>query len=190
MIEMAWWQGSGMVATVAVGVLLLGCTGGGEGAESPQRPAPTPAATVTARPSSGVSPSPERAGGGSATCSAEDRRATAVPDERLPARVRATRNRIVRLAVACDYDGLAALAAKRFVYSFAGGDKPASFWRSGERRGDAPLGTLVDLLRHPAALDHGTWVWPRRVADHDQTYLGPRVGIEPDGSWVWYVSGD
>lgn len=129
-------------------------------------------------------PSSPTGSAGDAGCSAEGLGSAVASDPRLPHAVTATRRRIVKLAVECDFDALAALTAESFVYSFGGGDDPAAYWRAAEGYGYQPLRTLAQLLKGPAELQHGVWQWPPDAG------AGPRVGIEPDGSWAWYVAGD
>ena len=62
------------------------------------------------------------------------------------------------------------------------------YWKDQEQRGEDPLGTLVDLLEMPAAKhpDAPMWVWPEEWAA-GKGYNGPRIGIDRDGVWRYYV---
>jgi hypothetical protein len=62
------------------------------------------------------------------------------------------------------------------------------YWRDQEARGEDPLGTLVELLELPAAKipDAPMWVWPEEWAA-GEGYSGPRIGIDEDGVWRYYV---
>ncbi len=75
---------------------------------------------------------------------------TAVAQEDLPPEVTLLREAIVKLAVACDYDGLAALGLGGrggFTYSFGAGGDPAGYWRSlEERRREDVMKILVQTL--------------------------------------------
>ena len=151
-----------------------------------------------------------------ATCSAAE---VAEPgdQEQLPGSVAETRTRIVDLARACDFDGLAALAMEGdFTYSFGGGEDPATFWREAEDAGEEPLATLVRLLgMKPVIADPVVWpgAYARQswaeVIDEERaelleiyseeelkqfesfgSYAGYRVGINSDGDWIFFVAGD
>lgn len=106
-----------------------------------------------------------------------------------------------------------------FTFSFGGGESAAAFWHRQEEEGDAaPMWFLVGLLNRPyAELDDGTFVWPSAFAYDDWSavpegdrealkplygegdfqgfaefgaYLGYRIGIAPDGDWLFFVRGD
>lgn len=105
-----------------------------------------------------------------------------------------------------------------FTFSFGGGEGAAAFWHRAEEEGREPMRFLVRLLVLPhAELDDGTFVWPSAFAydawedvppedrealeplygpDDFQgfaelgAYLGYRVGIAPDGDWLFFVEGD
>jgi hypothetical protein len=128
----------------------------------------------------------------------------------------ATRRMIVSEAVACDYEGLAAIAGADFTYSFGVPGDPAAFWRGLEESGEPALWYLVTLLRlDPQLIDtgsHQVYTWPRTYADDadaarvelerlfgadtvngwyaPEGYLGWRVGIRRDGAWSFFVAGD
>jgi hypothetical protein len=142
-------------------------------------------------------------------------RSGATGDIGVPAAVEAKRVEILRAAEAKDYEGLARLADPTFKYTFGspvpGG--PAGFWRKAERQGQQPLEALAAVLKLPYTLSRGLYVWPfayDKTADEItqyeaillkmippgdvtvglQGYLGWRAGILPDGSWIYFVSGD
>jgi hypothetical protein len=133
----------------------------------------------------------------------------------VPAAVETKRAEMLRAAEAKDYDGLARLAAPTFKYTFGsavpGG--PAAFWRKAEQQGQQPLEALAAVLKLPYTLSRGLYVWPfaydktqdeitqyeatllKKIPPGDVTvgpqgYLGWRAGILPDGSWIYFVSGD
>lgn len=64
-----------------------------------------------------------------------------------------------------------------------------AFYRLEEANGIDVLGTLATLLQHDPATDgNGIWVWPDDYLSSE--YLGYRVGITEDGTWIFYVAGD
>lgn len=105
-----------------------------------------------------------------------------------------------------------------FTFSFGGGQSPAAFWHRQEEERGQPMRFLVELLDRPyGELDDGTYVWPSAFAydswadvptDHRWplrplydsedfegfaefgAYIGYRVGIAPDGDWLYFVRGD
>ncbi len=137
----------------------------------------------------------------------------------LPAAVERTRTAILAAAETGDYEALRPLVpATAFEYTFGspveGG--PIAYWQELERTSvERPLENLADVLRMPYALSRGTYVWPfaydlserDEITAHEREllqplgpldtlfvpgtgYLGWRAGIEPDGTWVFYVAGD
>lgn len=97
-------------------------------------------------------------------CSAAGLSAIPVTQD-LPPEVAAVRDAVVRAAVSCDYEGLAALTAPLFTYSFGASDDPAGHWRDQESRGGdhLPLEMLVEILGLPVirygndGTDYYTW---------------------------------
>lgn len=93
---------------------------------------------------------------------------------------------------------------------------PVAFWKDLERMaGQRPLERLEQVLRMPYTLSRGIYVWPFAydvVSVDDLTahergllaplgpldsvfvegtgYLGWRAGIQPDGTWIFFVAGD
>jgi hypothetical protein len=132
----------------------------------------------------------------------------------LPEPVAAMRRQLLDAAGAGDHDRLAELASDDFSYTFGGAAEggPAAFWRAEEERGHEPLAALVAILRLPYALSGGLYVWPfAHAADPaglteyerglleeipgdgeigGEGYLGWRTGIDPDGTWRFFVAGD
>jgi hypothetical protein len=136
-------------------------------------------------------------------------------DVGLPRAVEQRRDDILRAAEGGDHDRLARIAASNFTYTFgaplAGG--PAAYWRQAEQRGEKPLEALAAILKLPYTLSRGIYVWPfaydkspaeitryeesllraipaRAPTLAPQGYLGWRVGIRPDGRWIFFVAGD
>ncbi|MEX2211671.1 MAG: hypothetical protein WD689_07925 [Gaiellaceae bacterium] len=134
----------------------------------------------------------------------------------VPEAVEAKRQAILEAARTGDEDAVAALAADPFSYSFGGAvaGGPAAYWRGLEANGEQPLEALAAILEMPYTLSTGYYVWPfaydktiDQITDYEREllsalppdaaafipeggYLGWRVGIEPDGDWVFFVSGD
>jgi hypothetical protein len=130
--------------------------------------------------------------------------------------VEAKRAAILEAARSGDADAVAALASERFNYSFGGPVEggPAAYWRALEASGEQPLAALAAIVELPYTLSNGIYVWPfaydkteEQITEHEQEllrrlppdaatfvpgggYLGWRAGIEPDGDWVFFVSGD
>ena len=137
----------------------------------------------------------------------------------LPAAVERTRAALLAAAESGDYEALRPLVPETgFEYTFGspveGG--PIAYWRELERTTDEePLETLAQVLKMPYTLSRGIYFWPfaydvADVADltaHEREllaplgplesvfvegtgYLGWRAGIQPDGTWVFFVAGD
>lgn len=159
---------------------------GGTGA-----PAPTP--TVTDEPTAAPTPSPTGEPGPSeephttGDCSAAGMDPTLPPQPELPDPVAELRATLAELAVACDYDGLAAIGGDDLSFSFGGSEDPADHWRRGEELTDpgdvGPMAALRLALELPpgrmeaeSAGPSVYWVWPRlhlMTSETDQaTYEG------------------
>ena len=142
-----------------------------------------------------------------------------VADTSLPAAVAKTRDALLEAADSGDYEALRPLIPSTgFEYTFGspvpGG--PIAYWQDLERTtSQRPLRTLGQVLRMPYTLSRGIYYWPFAydVADladltaHEREllaplgplesvfvqgtgYLGWRAGIQPDGTWVFFVAGD
>lgn len=91
-------------------------------------------------------------------------------EQGLPDAVAKLRGAIVAAAVACDFEGLAALTSSDFTYSFGGDGDPAGYWQSREidsatTGAVSPLTMLVQVLDLPyGTIDDGEGVtyyaWP------------------------------
>lgn len=178
-----------------------GCGTDEDTAIGPGAPSPSSSAPVSTEPA--------------ATCSAAGHRPRP-PAGELPEPVARTRTAIRDAASACDLDRLAAIGDPKV--SFGDDTDAAAFWRHAEQAGDEPLHHLVTLLElPPARTAEGRYVWPaafareswaatpprerdelRALYDDDDlagfadfgAYLGWRVGIEANGTWSFFVSGD
>jgi hypothetical protein len=137
----------------------------------------------------------------------------------LPEAVEQTRAALLEAAESGDYEALRPLVPETaFEYTFGspvqGG--PLAYWRELERTtGERPLEALAEVLRMPVTLARGIYVWPFAydVASLDDLtaherellaplgplesvfvagtgYVGWRAGIEPDGTWTFFVAGD
>jgi hypothetical protein len=144
---------------------------------------------------------------------------TSTRDE-LPAAVADKRDAIVAAAHALDYDRLATLLdPAEFSYSFGESGDPVGYWRRLEREGHVPIigDYLPVILSAPSAKRGDIYVWPSvygkppsrwtaeerrwlrnnlyteaeiRAFERLGDYLGWRVGIREDGTWLFFVSGD
>ena len=141
------------------------------------------------------------------------------PQKGLPAAVEQTREAIIAAAQARDYDALAELIPDSgFTFSYGAGDSAIDYWKDLEAAGETPLATMAALLalRHTNAGDIYVWPWaydkdPANLTDAQKQalagagaatvdqldqmaelghYLGWRVGIREDGTWMFFVAGD
>ena len=137
----------------------------------------------------------------------------------LPPAVAAKRDAIVTAAHAFDYDRLETLLdRKTFSYSFGESGNPVGYWRRLEDEGEVPIlgDYLPVILGAPHAKRGDLYVWPSaygkspskwtaedrqwltnlyteqeiRAFERAGDYLGWRVGIRKDGSWLFFVAGD
>jgi hypothetical protein len=133
--------------------------------------------------------------------------ATALPDA-----VEETRRGLLEAAQSGDVEALEPFVTDRLSYSFGGPVEGGAieYFRQLEAQGQDPLGTLAKLLQLPYTLAQGNYVWPwvysvqaTDLTDYEKqllgefaddfagtTYLGYRVGIAPDGTWIFFVAGD
>ena len=110
------------------------------------------------------------------TCSAADMSALPVQQDGLAPAAAETRRRILELAVACDYEGLEALALEGrdfFSFSIVGEGTAAQYWRRAERGGEPVMANLVTVMNVDYKVTEGfddidrIFVWPS--AAHDPT---------------------
>jgi hypothetical protein len=130
---------SRLLGALVLALLALAGCGDGQPATAPTTtPPPSPTATAT---------SAEPDDGAALGCSAEGMDTSAFtehPDLTGPANE--TRRTVAAAAAACDFDGLVALTADDFSYSFGDDADPAGYWREQEARGEPVLQILVTLL--------------------------------------------
>ena len=141
------------------------------------------------------------------------------PESGLPDAVEETRVALLAAAEAGDYEALRPLIPETgFEYTFgspvAGG--PIAYWQELERTTDEePLESLAQVLTMPYTLSRGIYFWPfaydvaavEDLTAHERELLAPlgplesvfvegtgyvgwRAGIQPDGTWVFFVAGD
>jgi hypothetical protein len=132
----------------------------------------------------------------------------------LPKRVAATHRRLLEAARSGDYEVLRPLVPDQFSYTFGGPVEggPIAYWQRVEAEsGESPIKILARILSMPYTLYAGTYVWPfaydkqpDQLSDYERRllgdlagdfgvgsgYLGWRAGIEPDGTWSFFIAGD
>jgi hypothetical protein len=132
----------------------------------------------------------------------------------LPPAAAETHAALLEAAESGRYAALRPLIPPELSYTFgseaAGG--PIAYWRRVEREsGERPIEILARILRMPYTLSAGTYVWPfafdkqeDELTDYEREllgdlavysgagsgYLGWRAGIEPDGTWRFFIAGD
>ncbi len=183
-----------------------------------EEPGTTSGPTSTSAPivTSGVTSTTTVAGG----CSASSLYVDLSPEPDLPAPVAVTRNAIFTAAMACDFAGLEELAttgSAEFTFSFGAPEEgPAAYWQAAEERGEPVLAWLATILNVPYGRLGDQYLWPFAHAldfgslssaerdlleeyfpDADIAgwegavgYMGYRVGISPEGEWLYFVAGD
>lgn len=151
-----------------------------------------------------------------AACSAAHE-PTALPAQKLPTKVAAMRQAIVKAAVACDYAKLQQLGGKRFTFSYGSSMPAATYWRTLEaKKIDRPMQRLVRILSLRVTRNEtGAYAWPSAYRDHptaadwnalvtggvytraevtrmkrDKVYYGYRTAILENGDWQFFVRGD
>ena len=141
------------------------------------------------------------------------------PELALPGRVVETRDAILAAAQTRDFEDLRALIPDEgFTFSFGGDTNPIAYWKRLESEGHEPvIGDILPMvLGTEPGFDRGVFVWPAQAvedplewderdiealtaihAEEDVRsfqdaglYLGWRVGIDRDGTWIFFVAGD
>jgi hypothetical protein len=132
----------------------------------------------------------------------------------LPEPAAETHAALLAAAESGNYEALRPLLPSQFSYTFGGPVKggPIAYWRQIEAEsGERPIEILARILRMPYTLSRGTYVWPfaydkqpDELSAHERQvlgdladafgagsgYLGWRAGIEPDGTWSFFIAGD
>jgi hypothetical protein len=137
----------------------------------------------------------------------------------LPDPVAETHAQLLEAAKTGNYAALRPLIpATGFEYTFGGPVEGGAiaYWQELERSTvERPLENLAAVLEMPYTLSRGIYVWPfaydvtdvSELSTHEREllaplgpldtlfvegtgYLGWRAGIEPDGTWVFFVAGD
>jgi hypothetical protein len=141
------------------------------------------------------------------------------PELALPRPVVEMRNAILDTARLRDLNALRSLIPEEgFTFSFGGETDPIRYWKRLESEGHVPVigDILPGVLGTEPGFDRGVFVWPAQAtedpAEWDERdiealtaihaeedirafqdaglYLGWRVGIDRDGTWVFFVAGD
>jgi hypothetical protein len=134
----------------------------------------------------------------------------------LPPAVAEAHAALLEAAESGDYEGLRPLLpASGFSYTFGGPVQggPIAYWQQVEAQtGERPIEILARILRMPYTLSGGRYIWPfafdkqqEELTAHEREllgdlaeaysgagtgYLGWRAGIEPDGTWRFFIAGD
>jgi hypothetical protein len=138
----------------------------------------------------------------------------------LPAAVAEKRAAIFAAARTCDWPTLRSLLGEGFSYTFGIDTDPIAYWQEREAAGDQVTYYLAELLNRPFATqtagDTTYYAWPSAfvtewslVSETDRealrplygdedfagfaefgAYIGYRVGMTPDGTWVYFIAGD
>jgi hypothetical protein len=134
----------------------------------------------------------------------------------LPPPVAETHAALLEAAEAGDYEALRPLLpASGFSYTFGGEVQggPIAFWQQLETQtGERPIEILARIFRMPYTLSGGRYIWPFAFDKQQEEltaqerellgdlansysgagsgYLGWRAGIEPDGTWRFFIAGD
>ena len=134
----------------------------------------------------------------------------------LPPAVAEMHAALLEAAQSGDYEALRPLLPESgFSYTFGSGvpDGPIAYWQGVERQtGESPIEILARILRLPYTLSGGMYIWPfaydkqeDELTAHEREllgdlansysgagsgYLGWRAGIEPDGTWRFFIAGD
>jgi hypothetical protein len=132
----------------------------------------------------------------------------------LPQPVAETHAALLAAAESGDYEALRPIIPDEFSYSFGASeeDDPIAYWQELEEAGEeSPIEILARILELPYTLSGGMYVWPfafdkteDELTRHERRllgdlavysgagsgYLGWRAGIEPDGTWRFFIAGD
>jgi hypothetical protein len=141
------------------------------------------------------------------------------PELALPRPVVEMRNAILDTARLRDLNALRSLIPDEgFTFTFGGETDPIRYWKRLESEGHVPVigDILPGVLGTEPGFDRGVFVWPAQATEDPAAwderdiealtaihaeedirafqdaglYLGWRVGIDRDGTWVFFVAGD
>lgn len=153
----------------------------------------------------------------SANCSAAGAGSTIEAQGGLPEPVAAMREAIVAAASSCDITALSMLGGDTVAFSFGGEPDAGRYWRWNEQEGYGALGRIVDILALPFLIEEWPtgrhFVWPSAFQEFPTeedwqaltavfneedvdlfrefgSYIGMRVGIAEDGTWIFAIEGD
>jgi hypothetical protein len=153
----------------------------------------------------------------SANCSAAGAGSTIQAQGGLPEPVAVMRDAIVAAASSCDITALSMLGGDTVAFSFGGEPDAGRYWRWNEQEGYGALGRIVDILALPFLIEDWPtgrhFVWPSAFQEFPTeddwqaltavfneedvdlfkefgSYIGMRVGIAEDGTWIFAVEGD
>ncbi|HZB03273.1 MAG TPA: hypothetical protein VE737_03000 [Actinomycetota bacterium] len=141
------------------------------------------------------------------------------PELVIPPRIAETREALLSAAQARDWEALRALISdKGFTFSFGGETDPIRYWKRLESEGHVPVmgDILPAVLETDPGFERGVFVWPAQAtedparwdpadiealagihAEEDVRafqeaglYYGWRLGIDQNGTWVFFVAGD
>ena len=140
------------------------------------------------------------------------------PPSTIPADVEETRVALLQAAESGDYEALRPLISDSFEYTFGSpveGGPIEYCQRLEEETNERPLESLAAILKMPYVLSRGYYVWPwaytvesagdlsehevelleplgptSRLFPSGSGYFGWRAGVEPDGTWAFFVAGD
>jgi hypothetical protein len=153
----------------------------------------------------------------SANCSAAGAGSTIEAQGGLPEPVAAMRDAIVAAASSCDITALSMLGGDTVAFSFGGEPDAGRYWRWNEQEGYGALGRIVDILALPFLIEEWPtgrhFIWPSAFQEFPTEddwqaltavfneedvdlfrefgyYIGMRVGIAEDGTWIFAIEGD
>ncbi|MGH9198182.1 MAG: hypothetical protein ACRD1T_20925, partial [Acidimicrobiia bacterium] len=139
------------------------------------------------------------------------------PLAEFPDAVSETRGALMQAAHDGDWQALADLIPESgFTFSYGGDTDPIAYWKDLERSGTRVLHILETLMCYSGSEYEGVYLFPdaaekapsdwtegdmavlREIYSEEEleqlrqqdSYYGWRVGIEPDGTWIFFVAGD
>lgn len=137
--------------------------------------------------------------------------------QNLPEPVEVTRQELFSLAASCEMENLAQIAqGDGIAFTYGGENDPLRAWIRSARNGFDVMTWIVRMLNAVPGIDprDGSFAWPAvhvtnseedwqalsgilASAEYEQFYsmresgyLGLRIGIAPDGTWLYAIAGD